>query len=502
MSAYRELEIRFRRIDALGGALSVLRWDQAAMMPPGGAEARAEQIATLAVLHHREMTDPYLADLLAEAEAEPDEVFREPERGPWARANLREMRRLWRHAGALPSGLIEARSRAASACEFAWRRARAEADFAGLIPSFREVIARTREAAFALGEAFGLAPYDALLEENEPMARAAEIDPLFQDLADFLPGFIAEARVRQNDRRAPLPPEPFPVEAQRRLGLRLMEALGFDFRHGRLDVSLHPYTGGVPDDVRITTRYSEADFTRSLMAVLHETGHALYERGLPAPWRGQPVGEARGMVLHESQSLLIEMQVCRSPEFLRFLAPLLAEAFSGEGPLWQADNLARLYSRVEPGPIRVDADEMTYPLHVILRYRLEQALLAGDLELADLPAAWNEGMEKLLGVRPKDDAEGCLQDIHWPAGAFGYFPTYSLGALAAAQLFAAARRQDPAIPPGIEKGDFKPLLSWLRAHVHGLGSLYSTREVIERATGAPLGTEAFKAHLKARYLAG
>jgi carboxypeptidase Taq len=280
-----------------------------------------------------------------------------------------------------------------------------------------------------------------------------------------------------------------------------MEALGFDFNHGRLDISLHPFCGGTPDDVRITTRYDETDFTSSLMGVLHETGHALYERGLPKPWRGQPVGEALGMSIHESQSLLVEMQVCRSQQFLEYAAPLMKAAFHGDGAAWDVDNLHRLYTRIEPGFIRVDADEVTYPAHVIVRYKLERALIEGDMEIADLPGAWNEGMEKMLGLTPPSDREGCLQDLHWFDGAWGYFPTYTLGAMTAAQLFEAAKKAVPEIQPGIAEGDFKPLFRWLKSNVHGQGSRLTAKELLIEATGKPLDPAVFKSHLKARYLA-
>jgi carboxypeptidase Taq len=500
MLAYNALKERFAEIDALGGALSVLNWDQAVMMPPGGAAARAQQIATLAVLRHGRLTDPGLGDALDKAEASsPLDALPSRE---WDQANLREMRRLWRLAMAMPADLVAARSKAASACEMAWRTARADADFPSLIPSLTQVLARTREAAVALGQALGVAPYDALIDEYEHGASRALIDPLFNDLENFLPDFLGEVTARQNAMPPPAPLEGFfPIVQQRALGLRFMEALGFDFHHGRLDVSLHPFTGGVPADVRITTRYREDSFTQAMMGVLHETGHALYELGLPADWRGQPVGEARGMAIHESQSLLVEMQICRSREFLEFAAPLMRQAFEGEGRAWSPENLYRLYTRVEPGCIRVDADEVTYPLHIILRYRLEQALLSGDLAVAELPAAWNDMMQSLLGVSPPDAGVGCLQDIHWPSGNFGYFPTYSLGALTAAQLAAAMRRDVAGVPALIARGEFAPMLHWLRRRVHGLGSSLSTQELILGATGAPLGASAFKAHLTARYLA-
>ncbi|HLT78851.1 MAG TPA: carboxypeptidase M32 [Ferrovibrio sp.] len=495
MKSYRALEQRFRRIAAVNGALAVLGWDQSTMMPEGGAKVRAEQMAVLSVVRHEWITDPAIGGLLGEAEARKDRL------NEWQRANLREMQRQWRHATALTPRLVEARSKATLACEMVWRKARANNHFKSFATAFAPVLELTREVAAAKAAAFGLSPYDALLDEYEPEGRAAQIDALFADLGRFLPGFIDRAMARQAKRPAATEiPGPFPADTQRQVGLRFMKALGFDFRHGRLDVSLHPFTGGVPTDVRITTRYDEADFTSSLMGVLHETGHALYELGLPKFWRNQPVGEARGMVLHESQSLLIEMQVCRGPEFLTYAAPILRRAFRGEGSAWSAENLGRIYRRVQPGLIRVDADEVTYPAHVILRYRLEQAMLSGDLPVADLPHAWNDGMQTLLGVDVPDDARGCLQDIHWAVGSIGYFPTYTLGALAAAQLFAAAKERDPAILPGIARGNFRPLLRWLRQNVHGRGSLVSTDRILRDATGRPLGTAAFKAHLKARYL--
>ena len=292
----------------------------------------------------------------------------------------------------------------------------------------------------------------------------------------------------------------FPVAAQRAVGERLMNDLGFDFARGRLDTSLHPFCGGATSDVRITTRYAEGDFTRSLMGVVHETGHALYEQGRPQRWLGQPVGDARGMTLHESQSLLLEMQACRTPEFMHHLAPVLAGAFGAEAAGLDPDTLYRIYTRVAPGFIRVDADEVTYPAHILLRYDLERAMVDGDLAVADLPGAFDAGVKALLGLDVPDAARGCLQDIHWPGGAFGYFPTYTLGAVAAAQLFEAATAAEPDIRPGLARGDVAPLLGWLRANVHGKGSSLSADEILTEATGRPLGLDSYLAHLNRRYL--
>ncbi|MGH6717701.1 MAG: carboxypeptidase M32 [Alphaproteobacteria bacterium] len=492
-TAYAELERRYARLSHVGGARAVLSWDHQTMMPEGGAAARAEQIAALEVIEHELATDAALGELQERAAAEPLD--------DWRRANLREMRRRWRHATALDARLVEHLSRAASAAEQVWREARPAGDFARFAPHLDAVLALVREAAARKAQAFGVTPYDALLDEYEPGCTAARIDALFADLEAFLPDLLGRVLAHQKARPAPLRPEgPFDIARQRALGARLMAAVGFDFRHGRLDASLHPFCGGTPDDVRITTRYDEADFTSALMGVLHETGHAMYERGLPGAWRHQPVGEARGTGLHESQSLLIEMQVCRGREFLAFAAPIMRDTFGANGPAWQPENLYRLYTRVQPDFIRVEADEVTYPAHIILRYRLERALIAGDLAVADLPAAWHDGMRHLLGIVPPDHGRGCLQDIHWADGLFGYFPTYTLGAIAAAQLYAAARAAVPEFPHALARGDFQPLVSWLGANVHGLGSFHTTDELMARATGQPLNAAAYKAHLEARYL--
>jgi carboxypeptidase Taq len=495
MTAYLQLEVLFRRIGAIEGAISMLHWDAAAMMPAGGAAARAEQLATLRMISHQRLTAPEIGDLVAEAESESDALEE------WQRANLREMQRRRAHAAALPETLVEAESRACSECEAVWRNARAQNDFAAVLPLLERVLRLEREIAAIKAKHLGSSPYEALLDQYEPGGSVAMIDRLFDELTRFLPDLLEAVLTRQAAFPSPPAPSgPFPVELQRRVGMQLMEHIGFDFTRGRLDVSAHPFCGGTPDDVRITTRYDEHDFARALMGVLHETGHALYQRGLPAEWRLQPVGRARGMAVHESQSLLLEMQVCRSRAFLTFAAPILREAFAGDGPWWDAEALHRRQIRVQRSLIRVDADEVTYPAHVILRYRLERAMIAGDLMPADLPGAWAEGLRQLLGITPTDDREGCLQDIHWYDGVWGYFPTYTLGALIAAQLFEAAREAIPDVLEAIARGEFSPLLGWLREKVHSKGSLLSTAELVESATGRPLGTASFERHLHDRYL--
>ena len=496
-TSYAALTDRFRRVSLIGDALGILDWDQATTMPEGSAEGRTEQIAALSVMRHELLVDDAVRDNISAAQ----EALGGQSEESWDIANLREMARAHTKASAVPDDLVEAAARANAVCEVQWRRARSENDFASLVPTLQDVIDLVGQIAVARSEALALAPYDALLDEFEVGTRADQLDPLFGQLATDLPGLVDE--VLEHQKSGPeslLPPGPFPIATQRELATELMQVLGFTFESGRLDISHHPFCGGAAGDVRITTRYSEEDFTESLMGVLHETGHALYEAGLPETWRYQPVGQALGMAIHESQSLLVEMQVSRSRPFLKFALPRMRAAFDGQGPAWNVENFYRLYTRVERGFIRVDADEVTYPLHVVLRYRLERALLSGDLPLADLPGAWNDGMRELLGIVPPDDSLGCLQDVHWSSGAFGYFPTYTLGAMAAAQIYGAARAAMPNLEADIAVGRLSSLVDWLRQNVHGQGAYRSAEELLTNVTGEPLNPQVFLDHLKARYL--
>jgi carboxypeptidase Taq len=490
---YHKLKERFRRIAALEDALAVLSWDRQTIMPSGGSAARAEQMATLQVLKHEAITAPDMADLLGEAG--------NASLNDWDAANLREMRRDHLHATALTGRLVDAKARAAAACEAIWLSARPAADFASVAGSLETLLGLVREVADAKADRLGKSPYDALLDQFEPDGSAERIDALFGRLEPSLRALLPEVLEHQAREGFQQPETDIPVDRQRALGLGLMASLGFEFEHGRLDVSAHPFSGGVPDDVRITTRYDTSDWAGSLMGVIHETGHALYERGLPREWRGQPVGASRGMAIHESQSLLLEMQVSRSRAFFDHAAPMIREAFGVEGNQWMPNPLYQGATRVTRDLIRVEADELTYPFHVILRYRLERAMLSGDLSVTDLPGAWNEGMDASLGIRPPDDRLGCLQDIHWYDGAFGYFPTYTMGALAAAQLFSATRAALPDLDARISRGDFTSLLSWLRENVHQWGSYQDTDALMEQATGGPLGEQAFLDHIRERYLA-
>ncbi len=493
--AYDRLAARFTRMATINEAAAVLGWDAAAMMPAGGAAARGDQLAVLAGLAHNQLTAPEVIDELAEAED------RAAGLDHWQAANLRLMRHAHTRTTAIAHDLVEAQARANSSCEKTWREARRTNDFTQVRAPLSEVIALVREQAAALAPILGLSLYDALMDGFQRGIGAADVTPIFTAYETFMRDALPRAEAIQAARPRPIRPTgPFPAAAQETLCRRMSERAGLDSVHARLDRSAHPFCGGTPTDVRITTRYDEADFSTSLMGVMHETGHALYERGLPPDFARQPVGEAAGMAAHESQSLIVEMQACRSDAYLTALGPDLLATFGGDPAAYAPHNLAGMLRHVERGFIRVDADEMTYPAHVILRFRLEQALISGDLAVADLPGAWNDGMHALLGVTPPTDALGCLQDIHWYDGAFGYFPSYTLGAMAAAQLMAAARTAIPTLDMSLTQGDLAPLIGWLRRNVHSRGSLLGFNDLLREATGKPLDPNDFEAHLTARYL--
>ena len=491
--SYAKLEQRFTQLHHFAHLGAICGWDRATMMPEGGNEARASALAELSVLMHQRLTGPEMADWFAAAAEESLSASQQ--------ISLGEMRRQWQQATVLPEALVQAKSLAGSRCEHAWREQRKQNDWQGFLGNFREVVALSREEAQIRAAASGLRPYDSLLELYEPGMNSAHLDTLFGELKGWLPGLIAQVGEKQKQESLIQPQGPFPTTKQAELGKQVMQLLGFDFNRGRQDVSVHPFCGGVPSDVRITTRYDEADFTQSLMGIIHETGHARYEQGLPLDRLALPVGQARSMGIHESQSLFFEMQMARHPAFMARLSPLVSQSF-GAQPAFSSENLARIYTRVAPGYIRVDADEVTYPAHILLRYEIEQKLIEGNLEAADIPELWDLRMSEYLGLSTRNNyRNGCMQDIHWTDGSFGYFPSYTLVAMYAAQFGAALQR---------EVGDFNTLLGsadglaqvfgWLQQHIWHPASSLGTDALVQAATGESLNAGHFRRHLEQRYL--
>lgn len=491
-SALTPLHTTFKRLHNFAHLASIAGWDQAAMMPSKGNEARAAAMAELQVLMHQTLTDPALK---AQFDAAQSANLAEADQ-----ASLNEMRREWALVNRLPQDLVEAQSLASARCEHAWRTQRKANDWQGFLGNFKEVVTLARQEAKLLADATGSTPYEALMDKFEPGMRESAITQLFGDVKTWLPGLISKVIAKQESEVVVQAVGPFPIDQQRALGVEVMGLLGFDFEGGRLDISTHPFCGGVPQDVRITTRYNEATFAPSLMGIIHETGHARYEQRLPRDTLHLPVGRARSMGIHESQSLSFEMQLARNPAFLTLIAPLVKKHL-GDQAAFDADNLARMITRVHRGFIRVDADELTYPAHVILRFDIERALISGEIEAEDIPALWAAKMQDYLGVDVAGDFDkGCMQDIHWPAGMFGYFPSYTLGAMYAAQYFATIRKLHPDLDTRIANGDLSPVMDWLDANIWSQASRWSTDALVTRATGEPLNASHFRKHLETRYL--
>jgi carboxypeptidase Taq len=483
---------RWADIAALGSAAAVLSWDQETHMPPKGRNARGQTLSVLAGLHHDRLTDPALLDAIeaaAASVAEGNETLQ---------AQADAARRDVVRASAIPGDLARRMAEVHSRALGTWQQARADADFADFAPVLSEVIAMTKEKADALVAA-GIADhrYDALLDAYEPGATEAHLSILLGDLRDELSPLVkavAESGVVVDESPAT---GAFSESAQLALGRRVAEALGYDFEAGRIDRSAHPFTTGFGHgDVRITWRSEPDDFRPGLFGIMHEAGHAMYEQGLPAELARTPLGSAVSLGIHESQSRLWENQVGRSRPFWEWALPHFHDAFRESSGV-TVDALYPALHTIVPSPIRVEADEGTYNLHIVARFEIERRLIAGDVEVDDLPDLWNQTYDDLLGVRPDSVADGVLQDIHWAMGAIGYFPTYTLGNLVAAQLFDAAADDIDDLPARIASGDFAPLLAWLREHVHQHGRRLSADELVKRATGRPLSSTPFLTYLRA-----
>ncbi|MDP6378411.1 MAG: carboxypeptidase M32 [Candidatus Thalassarchaeaceae archaeon] len=486
--AYDALMERMRELDVLGQISGLLGWDQEVMMPPKAAALRAEQLAWLSKEGHTRMTDPKVGELLTTAEEEvgDDEV---------QQGNLRIIRDSYDKATKKPTEFVEEKARHTSKCIVSWTEAREKNDFSIFRDDLAKMIDMSRELAGYLG--YDDNPYDALLDLYESGLCVAKLDPLFAGLRESsVPLIKAVSELETKPDCSWVHKHSWPKAGQEALSQALSEAIGFDFQAGRRDESTHPFCGGSnPDDVRWTTRYDEKEPYGAIFGTMHETGHALYEQGRPRNLDFQPVGEANGLGVHESQSRLWENQVGRSLEFCEWSFPLwqkhFPDNFEGVTPemLWQAVN------QVEPSLIRVEADEATYNLHIMIRYEVEKKLINGELEVDDLPDAWDDMYEEFLGVRSPTRSEGVLQDIHWSFGAFGYFPTYTLGNLYSAQILLAARKELPNLDEQIRNGEFTPLLDWLRAHVHARASILEPTDLIEEATGEQPKPDAFVDYL-------
>jgi len=480
---------RMRGVTDLLLAQQALEWDQQVMMPHKGADQRSYQVAALAGLAHARLTDPALEEILRDLEAADghDEA---------TRADLREARRARDRAARLPERLVSERARACALAQAAWEEARPRNDFSAFLPHLERVLSLTREAAAALSEGNA---YDALLEEFEPGMTEAQLRSIFDDLKGRLLPLLDALQ------GAPRRPDPsvlhrhYPQRQQEAFCRRLVAEMGFDLEAGRLDVSAHPFTSGTARDVRLTTRYMEEFLPAAIFGSLHEAGHGLYEQGLDPERFRNPAGQACSLGIHESQSRFWENAVGRSKSFWTHYLEPLKRSFPGTLDEVALDAFYGAVNAVEPSLIRVEADECTYNLHILLRFELESAMLAGALEARDLPDAWNEKMEAYLGIRPPDNRDGVLQDVHWSVGLIGYFPTYTLGNLYAAQFRETLLGDIPDLEARIARGDLLPIREWLREKIHRHGRTYLAQDLCLRVTGKPLSAEPLERYLKTKY---
>jgi carboxypeptidase Taq len=493
----RPLTTHLIEIAHLHSAAALLSWDQETYMPRGGAATRAETLAALQGTAHDRFISSTTEDLLARwIDLETGAMF-DPEPQPAARALLREVFRDYRRAKRLPTAFVSLLEKTCALAQEAWLEARDARQFSRFLPFLEQVVTLKREEAALLG--YSDTPYDALLDVFEPGMTTARVATLLTDLKARLSPLLRRVE-GASVRIEALPPGPYDLARQIRFGRLVLDAMGYDFHRGRLDQSAHPFTTGFhPTDVRVTTRVAADDLTTCVFSCLHEGGHGLYDQGLdPAHW-GTPLGEPVSLGMHESQSRLWENCVGRSPEFWRHFFPLLKETFPDALSAVSLDAFHSAINVVRPSLIRTEADELTYNFHIIVRFELELALIAGTLLPRDLPEAWNAAMRATLGVSPTHDSEGVLQDIHWAHGAFGYFPTYTLGNLYAAQFWQQAQRDIADLPTLIESGRLEPLGGWLRDRIHRWGRMYSSEELLVRVTGERLNSDHFVNYLEDKY---
>ena len=488
-NAYKALCERFEEISHLQHAMTYLSWDQMVMMPAGGSQSRSESIAELAGISHTKLTAPDVVDWLNDVEGDTEHAI-----------SIREMKRVWRNASCLPEELVKEKIVVGSKCEMGWRTQRGNNDWSGFLENFKPVVELARkEAALRQSASEATTPYEALLSQHCHGDSEKLIQSIFSELRSVLPDLLQRVLAQQTDRTISEKAD-YPVEQQIKLNKEMLDVLGFDFTAGRLDQSMHPFSTGSAGDSRITTRYDDNYFLEAMAGTAHEVGHASYESQLPEKWRGLPIGESRNLCIHESQSLLFEKQIFFSKAFMGFMTDKIHHHLPCASQI-SADKLWSIGTRVERGKIRVEADEVTYPLHIMLRFEIESALMNGEIEAEDIPELWSDKMQSYLGVDTKGDyKDGCLQDIHWTDGAFGYFPSYTMGAVNAAQLFAKIKQDHPNWQDSLGQGDVGFIRTWLHEHIWSKGCELESQELMVNATGAGSSAHALLTHLEDRYL--
>ncbi len=492
--AYAKLRTQLEELAHFSSTLALLQWDQEIYMPAKGGEPRAKLISYLSVVAHEKLLALNSGKLLTKLVQEAKKTPNTPEA-----IVIRDVWRSYTRERKLPTAFVQELAELTSRAQTIWAEARAKSDFSLFLPSLKRLVELKRQEAAYVG--YKNSPYDALLDTYEPGLTSAQIDPLFSELRDFLKPFLRKLKAaKQQPPAATRLKGKFPLREQEAFNEQLLRKVGFDFEAGRIDQSTHPFTTNFhPYDVRITTRYSETDALYALGSTIHEMGHALYEQGLPVEHFGTPLAEAVSLGIHESQSRFWENMIGKGRPFWKYFYPKLQKQFPKPYARVPFETFYRILNRVEPAFIRTEADEVTYNLHIIIRYELERGLIEGTLKAKDLPQLWKAKMKDYLGVTVKNDREGVLQDVHWSIGAIGYFPTYTLGNLYAAQFSETAKKQLPKLEAQLEKGNFTPLREWLRTHIHAHGKTFTSEALVKEITGEPLQASYFIKHLKEKY---
>ncbi len=489
-ASYPQLIAKLKRSHLLGTISGLLGWDEQVNLPPDSADQRAEQLALMAEIGHSAASDPQIETLLRELEADKNALSRDQQ------VVVTHARRDYDRVTKLPAAFVAERARLVSAAYHAWAEAKAKNDFPSYAPMLEKHLEMARREAEYLG--WGDRPYDYALDKHDPGMTTEVISGLFAELKAGLLPFVQQILASPHKPSTGLF-RAFPVEEQRAFLREVTERLGFNYRRGRIDVSLHPFCEGAGADIRMTTRFHEDEPLDSLFSSIHETGHGMYEQGLPLADQGTPLGQAIGMGVHESQSRLWENQVSRSRAFWAYFEPRFRERFPSQTASLSSDQLYRAINAVEPTLIRVDADEVTYNLHILLRFEIEQRLFRREVAVRDLPSVWNELSGKILGMTPPNDSKGVLQDIHWSGGAFGYFPSYCLGNMIAAQLWYKANAELPGLESDFASGNFARLLGWLRRSIHEQGRRFDTLGIVRQVTGEELSPRYLLQYLSERY---
>jgi carboxypeptidase Taq len=488
--AYQELLTRLKRLDRLGSIGGLLGWDESVNMPPASSSLRGEQQGLFTEIFHKEAANPQIGELLTTLEGDPGNLDENQ------KAVIRDARKDFDRLTRIPAEFAARRAEARTASFKAWIEAREKDDYEHFQPFLQQQLEFAKEEA-----AFLEAPnaYDYWVDQFDPGMTSAIIEPIFAGLLPELKS-IVETILASPDQPDSSIFKGFPIPAQESFLREVVASLGFDFQRGRIDTAVHPFCGGHPQDTRMTTRFDVNNPLDSLTSSIHETGHALYEQGLPDGFAGTALGDSVGMAFHESQSRMWENQVGRSRAFWKYWEPKYRAAFPAQLENIASEDFYRAINMVGITPIRVDADEVTYNLHIMLRFELEKGLFDGSIDTKSLPDAWAEASARILGFTPANNREGCLQDIHWSDGLFGYFPSYCLGNLLAAQLWYHILGELPGLESNFEKGDFKPLLDWLRKNIHSKGRRKFTLEFTKDLTGTELSPEFLVRYLKERYL--